>query len=1118
MTCTIIAHTRFEDAVDLLAADLARDQSADPLAVRTLLVQGGVVGRWLSTELALRSPHGISAGLDLRPVGAFCRGLVAPVSRHDPYALESLIWIVDATMENQAWLASVPECADLCAALTHLDRAGRHALAVHVAGILDRYQLERPDWIRIWSAGATVPEAKAVPWLGALWSRIRQQAGQLAPLSTRIETLISAMNPELLSTEVCPQRLWILAPSTLPPLLIRLLAALGDQGGREVRVLHLVPAQHASMWTALDNEADDFDPETTPLDEPLAGAHPLLAAYARQSHDLGVLLAELSEGKSRTVDFDALKDLPLPGNASLLVQLQGQIGHALSGPLTRTEPDHSLIIHRCHSPLREVEVLRDALVQALTSAGGPRPDEVLIAVTDLDTYAPLLSAVLGEERGDGIFFPVRVVGQAATTDPLITALLAVLALPGSCASLEQVLAPLDAPAVRRRFGLAEGDLATLRHRLESAGISWGLDAQQRQLVSDYPHAEGTWQSGVDRLLLGLTTGPDQVVLSGQHPAGARLLGDAQAIGGVAVYLEILLRFAQAVGDGTRSVPVADWRTVLFGLLSDMTDALSGADAQAINLVRGAIAAIPRDAANPDLRTVRKHLQRMLDDEGNASTWTRGGVTVAPLAALRHAPHAFIAILGLDNSFPRARIASAFDPAADRCRRGDRSQRLDDRQTFLDLLLAARSSLHLSWTGFAAEDGSARESSATIEDLLRFFDQQLFDTAGQRLGRAAVLITHSLHGSSPVYFDGSMPRSHDRLAWAAAQARLARDAQEKAPVVAPFLTTDASAIMPVSLTPEDLVAWSIDPAKAFAENILGLRFPRHETMPDHEPIELDMLDTWSLRDKLLEGLLCGRPVDEKRMRQDGLLPHGPAGTIFLAQVLAEATAVGDTLDAALEAAGCDRKQLLSSTWPLEVLSAPDDEKALRIAGSISRCNGRVALCLHSGSLKGTHLLSGWVFHQLLNAQARQHEQKGVTTLIIGKGKEKKNKDNLLDSGLCRLSPDAGSAKDWAAIMQLVRQSWRRPQPLFPDLAAACWDWKKSQIVPNKVEEHVQAWNDGAEEDEGTFTRSELATPKSWTRLMWRGVENPTKNWDEIFLQTLWLPAVLAVQGMTHKVTP
>ncbi len=1129
MACTIIPHTSLEQAVSLLAAHLDRHQAGSPLASATVLVQGAVIGRWLATELAARSAHGISAGLDLRPVGAFCRALVAPTAGPDPYGVEALIWTIDAALADAAWLAGLEDGDGLRHAVAALDRAGRHALAVQLAGILDRYQFERPQWIAAWSAGARIAEAPEPPWLRGLWARVRALSGALAPLSVRLQELARALRSGGAPLHGVPPELWLLAPSSLPPLFTELLGALGD-GGVAVHILLLVPARHDSMWAALENEREDFDPETTPLDQALSGAHPLLGAYARQAHDLAVLLADAGggDGRMRTVDLDQLLgEAPAP-DAPLLAQLQEQIRAACAGTLLwRGATDHSLSVHRCHSPLREVEALRDALVEELTlagtAAGGPatRPDQVLVAVTDLPTYAPLLQAVLGDERGDGVAFPVRVVGESAAADPLVTALLSLLALPGSTASLAAVLAPFDAAAVRRRFALGEEDLDTLQHRLVAAGVSWGLDAGQRARATGYAVEEGSWRRGVDRLLQGLIMGPDGV-LAGEpgegvrYAAGAALLGDAPALGGLAVYLELLRRFSDAVGDGTRELAVAEWRTLLFALFDDCAAPESGDEVRALQLLRGALAAIPRTAAAPDLRTIRKHLERMLAQEGSASSWARGGIIVAPLAALRHAPHRFIAVLGLGSDFPSVRPRSAFDPAAARRRRGDLSQRLDARQLFLDLLLAARSRLHLSWSGFAAGDGAEREPAAVVEDLLRYLDQRLVDSGARRLGRAPMLIAHRLHGSSAAYFEraeGELPHSFDALACAAANARRQRDAGAAAPAVARFLTAPSPLPPPSALAPSEMVRWTCDPARAFAESLLALRFSELATLPEHEPITLDGLSRWQLRQRLLAGMLGGDAPDEERLRQDGLLPHGPAGSTALAALRDEAAAIGARVDAALAALALPRAEVLRAVRTVDC-ALPEGGAPARIAGTVQRCHPRVVVLIHDGKLHGHHLLAGWTLHQLLHADSRaRHLDGDLTTLVFGASGPR---GGPLCGGFCRFPAAVADPAHWQAIVAALRASWRAPTPCFPDLAYACSDWRNSgQIDAQDLAAHLAAWRAKAEEGDERSLRSELATPKPWHRLLWRGVADPTAatlladglGWDW-FCEHIWQPAAAA----------
>lgn len=1103
MTCAIIAHTRCEDALDVLAQDLARMQSDDPLAVHTLLVQGGAVGRWIATELAQRSVAGVSAGLDIRPVGSFCRALVAPGSGHDPYSLESLVWTIDAILSDQAWLQGLSELGEgLRRTLARLNRGGVYALAVQLAGILERCQLERPDWIQAWTSGTKV--SQSVPWLGALWGRVVQSANGLAPLSLRLESFMAGLTPKS-ARSLGFSGLWVVAPTTLPPLVIRFLTALGDRGGVEVRFFHLVPAQTDSMWLALENEREDFDPELTPLGEQLAGAHPLLAAYARQSHDLGVLLAELGDGGTRPIDLDQILDRPFIKNASLLQQIQTQVHNAAQGPLHLADDDRSVSVHRCHSPLREVEVLRDALVETLCRSCAPRPDEVLIAVTDLDTYAPLITAILGEQRGDGLHFPVQVVGTSALTDPLLEAMLAVFALPGKPATLEQVLAPLEVPAIRRRFGLQEDDAEMVCHRLQSAGVSWGLDAQQRALVSGYDSDQGSWLLGIDRLLLGLATGPEASVLPELFPAGSALLGEAQALGGIAVYLRVLRTFAASVGDGTLQKSVPAWRSLLFGCINDLCDPISGPELKSLSLLRGAIAAIPPTAADLDLSVLRKHLGRMLGDDGNASTWSRGGITVAPLSTLRHVPCAFIAVLGLDSSFPRVQAHSVFDPMVSQRRRGDRSQRLDDRQNFLDLVLAARSRLHLSWTGHAAEDGSPREPSSVIEDFLRFLDPQI--------SRSRILVEHRLHGTDPAYFDGTLPRSYDPLA---CQAAVARQQRRPGAAETPFLRSERNAAtLPAVFSPQEVITWTTDPAQAFAKQVLGLKFVSEEVLPEHEPIQLAGLEAWELRDRLLEASLCEQPPNEARLRQDGILPHGPLGTLTLNEIGKEAEEIVTTLNAVLGKHAVQAREILAARWPVDVPLSPGH----RISGQVSGCNGKLALCLHSGKLRGKHLLSAWILHQMLGAAAREGGRPGISTVLIGRGKEQKKEQKAkkttkkpkvekpLESGRVGFRAQDASVQAWEAITQALCQSFVRPLPIFPDLAAMCWDWSGEEGC--KIEElakHLDSWRLGA--DEEMNQGSEIGSPKPWTRLMWRGIDNPTQDWKQHFLEPLWIPALSA----------
>ena len=70
-----------------------------------------------------------------------------------------------------------------------------------------------------------------------------------------------------------------------------------------------------------------------------------------------------------------------------------------------------------------------------------------------------------------------------------------------------------------------------------------------------------------------------------------------------------------------------------------------------------------------------------------------------MPSLRGLPYRMVCVLGLDDgAFPAAHRPAEFDLIARHPRPGDRQRRQDERNLFLDLLLAARERLYLSHTG------------------------------------------------------------------------------------------------------------------------------------------------------------------------------------------------------------------------------------------------------------------------------------------------------------------------------------------------------------------------------------------------------------------------------------
>src|SRR5690606_28490254 len=125
-----------------------------------------------------------------------------------------------------------------------------------------------------------------------------------------------------------------------------------------------------------------------------------------------------------------------PGEQTLLRSLQSDVLHlrrrgdppcAPRRPLD--ENDDSLQIHACHGRLREVEVLHDRSVDILASRPDLEPRDIIVMMSDVEAYAPLVEAVFERDRDDPTFVPYCIADRATRGEsPLLEAFHRVLEL------------------------------------------------------------------------------------------------------------------------------------------------------------------------------------------------------------------------------------------------------------------------------------------------------------------------------------------------------------------------------------------------------------------------------------------------------------------------------------------------------------------------------------------------------------------------------------------------------------------------------------------------------------------------------------------------------------------
>ncbi|MGL6042042.1 MAG: hypothetical protein ACRC01_12710, partial [Deefgea sp.] len=112
------------------------------------------------------------------------------------------------------------------------------------------------------------------------------------------------------------------------------------------------------------------------------------------------------------------------------------------------------------------------------------------------------------------------------------------------------------------------------------------------------------------------------------------------------------------------------------------------------------------------------LQHHFENSSRGSGFMSRGVTFCTMVPMRGLPFRVVAVLGLNESdFPRNPPTAGFDLIAQNPLLGDRSRRLDDRYLFLDIILAAREKLYLSWVGRSLKDDAHFPPSVLVSDVL-----------------------------------------------------------------------------------------------------------------------------------------------------------------------------------------------------------------------------------------------------------------------------------------------------------------------------------------------------------------------------------------------------------------
>lgn len=812
---------------------------------------------WLQIEIARR--FGICMGFEFSMPGDFVEEVfrAAEIEKAVEWSKRRLAWsILELATTNTGLLPSLFEGISL---------RDRFAMARAVADRFDQYAHFRPEMLETWARGGDFlkKNLNSESWQRSLWRALHDSFGRdpgLIPSRLAhpdaVEKLKAAF-PEIT----------VIGSGSLDPLLVEILARLAQAGSRiNVRIALPCLGYLADLrrQTREKNLAPigEGDPETFDLDvdEP---SNPLLASMGRHAAGTFVLLGQLDD---QYTHWPAASDSgPIPPHSNLLNRLQGAVRS--NAPFEKTSPlptaDASVSIHECHGPRRELEVLRNELLRAFRDIEGLKPGEILIAAPSLETYAPLVSAVF-QTREDPL--PVRLAElPPGEGDEVLEGLLAILEIArGGRGRASEILDLLQLRAVRAALGIEDNEkaLELLADKLRASGLAQGFSGHENSLP-------GGWQFSIHRLAAGVFLGPSEpsflepttfdlpvAELFGSNPSETNRFLDWLS------ELHFTLREWQA------PAPASDWSRRLGRAAEKL---LAGRDerfAEASKLL-SFLSEIP-GLAELDAAGILDWLAPEAE-ESNRRAVLSGATLFGRLRQIHNTPCRVLALVGMQNdNFPSRAASPSWDLLRAKPKIWDRNPRVDDRQMFLDSILAPTDRLIVTASTRHIRTNKNQPLSTCVEELL---------SAACQLGadRKSLVREHPLQ---PFSIDCFNPEKSPARPFGEGLRDIAVAANNPEKTKNPFHATGAAGDSPATteISTEDLAAFWKNPARAFlkAQKIDLPMEEEDDGTLDFAPIELDGLQHWKLRDSILQNLLGPHPDGSRTkalLQADRGLPPG-----------------------------------------------------------------------------------------------------------------------------------------------------------------------------------------------------------------------------------------------------
>ncbi|MBT4287033.1 MAG: exodeoxyribonuclease V subunit gamma [Deltaproteobacteria bacterium] len=875
---------RQETLIEHLGEKVLQMPLVNPLATELIVVQHPGIQRWISHQLTLK--NGISANTRF----LFPNELLQMAYKEVIPDYKN-IWDTDQLQ----WylfdqLLSIPDEPEFKLLKGYQDinkELKSFQLAAQLSHLFDQYDMFRPGIMEAWEDG------EDNVWQAKLYRSLPIEVRSKRKYMVQ-EQFKDNLNKIQMPLIKIPERISFFGISYLPPLHLDVLAGLSRL--IDIHFYHLNPSP--LFWGDLFSEKRMMKEllkksETPTHDQYFPEANSLLASWGEYGQEFCNSLINLRIVNEKEMFNNQDSSLNESERITLLSSIQKDIFY-LKNPENNSETekiliaedDYSIQFHSCHSPMREIEVLKDALLK-IFSNDDINPENVLVMTPDIDHYAPLIQAVFPKDPNEKNYIPYSITDRVFVKESVVIQyFLKLFEVVQGRFTLIDIFSLMASRAIKEKFQLTDNDLNLIKEWLEAVNVRWGIDGEFREKKGVPNTYENTWQYGIDRIVTGFgMPGLDHHLLrenSSRHdilPFDHIEGNNAILFGRFLDYFNILSSMAI---NGENSIyqqrTLNEWNLyfdwVIESLFKDQADWTNE-----IHLIRESISRLknieietnftPKIGIDGLLDFFQSEFNKILNESG----FTGQGVTFAAMKPMRSVPFKIIALIGMnDKAFPRIEKNISFNLSG-KSKKGDRSVKGEDRYLFLETLISARQTLYLSYIGQSIKDNSLLAPSTLLLELLDYIQTGYLDKS--QLKR--IVINHPLQAFSPRNFskqEGFTSFSDQNLAAAGMLKKPNKETRSDFDLKLPVADETFKTI-----SIQQLVNFFDNPIKFLLNHCLKIRLDgEKEAQDENEPFNFDFLSKYSVEGDILNSLNHSIPkgITKRITKSQGLLPHALPG--------------------------------------------------------------------------------------------------------------------------------------------------------------------------------------------------------------------------------------------------